>query len=181
MAYFPIIRFSTLVITAAALLSGCCANNVCDCQDAQADAIQLRFSTNTALGGRAFAPADLDTIIIQRFPKRFTANTKPEVVTLLRNSAQLRDSIVLNNTTPFAQTGNTKLNQYRYVVQYLTQTPGSKPVPTTALVLDSVLLRGSFDGSGCCTCYTNTEKTVYLNGNRTGQDIKANPILTITK
>ena len=179
MAYFPIIRFATLVISAGVLLSGCCANNVCDCQDAQADAIQLRFSR--AAGSTGFAPADLDTIIIQRYPKKFTATTKPEVVTLLRTAAQLRDSIILNNTSPFAQTGSAKLSQYRYVVQYPTQTPGNKPVATTALVIDSVLLRGSFDGTGCCTCYTNTEKKVYLNGRPTGEEIKENPVVVITK
>lgn len=163
------------------MLSGCCANNVCNCQDAQADAIKLRFSTDPTPGSRGFALADLDTIIIQRYPKKFTATTRPETVTLLRTAAQIRDSIVLNNNTPFAQTGTSKLNQYRYVVQYLAQVANRKSVPTTVLTIDSVFVRGSLDGSGCCTCYTNTEKTVFLNGNPQGRDIRATPVLVITK
>ncbi|WP_046242945.1 hypothetical protein [Hymenobacter terrenus] len=180
MIHFPPFRFSAFLLVSAALLNGCCANNVCDCNDAEADAITLRFSTDVAVGG-VFAITDLDTIIIQRYPKNFTLSTKPETVTLLRTAAQVRDSILLNNNAPFTQTGGSKLNRYRYVVQYLKQMPGSKPVATTALVIDSVRLRGNLDGSGCCTCYTNTEKTVFLNGDPIGKDVKANSIITINK
>jgi len=171
----------------ALLLGGCCANNVCDCNDAQEDAIRLRFSTDATPGNQGFALADLDTIIIQRLPLKVTPTTKPETVTLLRTAAQLRerrDTIVLNNNAPFAQTGAGKLNRYRYVIQYLLRPAAGRPVATTALVIDSVRLRGSLEsqeGSGCCTCYQNTEKTVFLNGNPVGQNIRSIPVLTITK
>ncbi|WP_157781136.1 hypothetical protein [Hymenobacter sedentarius] len=155
MAHLLPFRVSTACfLTVALLLSGCCANNVCNCQDEQADAIKLRFSPR-------FATADLDTIIIQRSPLPYSPTTKPETVTLVRTAARVRDSVVINNTTPFAQAGTAKLNKYRYVVQYLGQAPQSKPVPTTVLVIDSIRLAGSLDGNGCCTCYTNTQKTVY--------------------
>ncbi|WP_035567090.1 hypothetical protein [Hymenobacter sp. IS2118] len=140
------------------LLGGCCANDVCDCQDDQADAVKLSFSP-------AFGAADLDTIRILRSPLPYIRTNKVETVTLIRTAAQLRDSIfsiLLNNTTPFTTVGATKLNGYRYEVQYLAQQPGAKPVPITVLVIDSVRLRGQLVGDGCCTCYTNTEKTAYV-------------------
>jgi hypothetical protein len=156
MAYLMLLRCSAAsLLSAALLLSGCCANNVCDCNDEQADAIHLRFSSG-------FKAADLDTIIIQRSPLPFNATAKAESVTLIRTAAHVRDSLVLNNNTPFAQAGTTKVNRYKYVIQYLTQAPRSKSVPTTALVIDSTKLRGTLAGNGCCTCYTNTEKTVYV-------------------
>jgi hypothetical protein len=171
----------------ALLLGSCCANNVCDCNDAQQDAIRLRFSTDAT----GFALADLDTIIIQRLPLKVTPTTKPEIVTLIRTEAQLRerrDTIVLNNNAPFAQTGAAKLDQYRYVVQYLVPQPGGRPVATTALEIEGVRLRGSLESSGCCTCYENTEKMVFLKGDTVdlksvpvGAGAKSEPILTITK
>ena len=158
-------RFSTILPLAAALLLGsCCANNECDCKDEPlADAVKLRFLINadSLAGGRGFGRLDLDTIIIQRSPRPFKATMKPETVTLIRTAARARDSVVLNNNTPFAQVTNLKLDRYRYVVQYLKHVPNSKPVATTILVIDSVQSRGRLDGTGCCTCYTNFRKTVY--------------------
>jgi hypothetical protein len=179
MAHFPIFRFSALAVLCGLLLNSCCANNVCECNDAQADAIQLRFSTDTTRGARGFIASELDTVIIQRYPKIFTNNTVPQSVTLVRTGAQISQPIELNNTTPFTQTGTDKLNQYRYVVRYLAPVRNSKPLATTVLTIDSVLLRGTFEGTGCCTCYSNTDKVVYLNG--AARNIKADPVLTITK
>ena len=184
MTLFPLFRWVLLGLGAAGL-PGCCANNVCDCDDANADAIELRFST-TAAGpaGQPFAAADLDTLVIQRSPLPYSPANKFETVTVYRGAAQVRDSVVLNNGTPFAQVGGTKLNGYRYLVQYLAHpagAPGKKGVPTTAVVIDRVALSGALDGSGCCTCYTNTEKSVYLNGAATPQDLRASNRLVITK
>lgn len=175
MASTSFLRLITLSI--GLLLSGCCANNVCDCNDAQEDAIQLRFTMAAMPGGPGFSATELDTIIIQRFPKKFTNLTVPESVTLPRTG----EPIVLRNAGPFTQNGAARLSQYRYVVQYFKDVQNSKPVLTTALVIDSVLLKGSYDGSGCCTCYHNTAKSVYRNGNRSAQDIKENPVVTITE
>ena len=158
-------RFSTILsLGGALLLSSCCANNECDCKDEPlADAVVLRFLINadSLAGGRGFGRLDVDTIIIQRSPRPFKATIKPETVTLIRTAAQARDSVVLNNNTPFGQVTNFKLNHYRYVVQYLKHLPNSKPIATTIVVIDSVQLKGRLDGTGCCTCYTNSQKTVY--------------------
>ena len=176
MAYSSFVRVGLLLGVAAGLLGGCCANNVCNCDDANADAIKLRFST-TAAGptGQTFTAADLDTVVLQRSPLPYSAANKFETVTLYRRAAQAGDSIVLNNGVPFAQVGRTKLNGYRYAVQYLAHpatAPGTKGVLTPILIIDRVVLGGALEGRGCCTCYTNTQKTVYLNGSVTPQNLR---------
>ena len=193
MAYSSLSQISTVLsLGAAMLLSSCCANNVCDCQDEQADAIKLRFLVNadSLAGGKGFGKRDLDTIIIQRSPLPYKTTTKPETVTLIRTLAHARDSIVVNNNTPFGQAGTTKLNRYRYQVQYLKQVPKSKPMATTVLVIDSIHLKGSLSGNGCCTCYTNSQKTVYASKPRRRNpaqdsafviDLKQKPYLELTK
>ncbi|WP_426061569.1 hypothetical protein [Hymenobacter sp. B1770] len=155
MAYPLSSRFATFIcLGLGLLLSSCCANNVCDCQDSEADAVSISFSP-------AFSATELDTIILTRAPKLFQASNKVESVTLIRTAARARDAIQLNNATPFGQVGTSKLNEYRYEVQYLVQPPRSKPVPTTVLVIDSVQLKGSLEGNGCCTCYINSQKTAF--------------------
>ena len=139
MAFLALFRPPTLFFLVALLLSGCCANNKCDCDDARADAINLRFSS-------AFTAADLDTIIVQRSPLPFSSTNK--------------DTLRINNASPFPQVGPTKLDGYRYVIQYLTQQPKSKPTPNNILIINSIALNGRLEGDGCCTCYTNTEKVV---------------------
>ncbi|MBO2008017.1 hypothetical protein [Hymenobacter negativus] len=156
------------------LLSGCCANNVCNCNDEQEDSIKLRLTPDPS-GINGFSATELDTIIIKRFPKKFTSLTVPESVTLPRTG----ESIELSNTAPFTRNGSARLSQYRYVIQYLKDQQNSRPILTNALVIDSVLLKGSYDGSGCCTCYHNTAKGVYLNGQLT--DLQQNSVLTIPK
>ena len=190
MAYFPPFRFLTVcfLVIAELLLSGCCANNVCDCQDANEDAVMLRFSLDNSRG-RGFAAADLDTLILVRSPLPYLPANKVETVTLYRNAAQTRDSVLLNHAAPFSQSGTTKLNRYRYEVRYLTHPPRTGAV-TTVLVIDSVQLRGSFEGNGCCTCYANTRKTVFAKRpRRVGAapdsavvvDLRAQPALMLTK
>ena len=105
-------------------------------------------------------------------------------MTLYQTPGQVQDSILLTNNVPFSQSGSTKLNAYRYVVQYLKHMPGRKPVPTTVAVLDSVDLAGSFEGDGCCTCYLNSQKVVYRNGTATDLHTSApqpNKPLVLTK
>lgn len=178
-----------LLLGAALLLPGCCANNVCNCDDAQADAIKLRFSTSQAgPTGRVFTADDLDTLVLLRSPLPYDVRNRPETVVLYRSAAQAQDSIVLNHSTPFAQAGSTRLNGYRYEVQYLahplqagTGVPVRKGVPTTALVIDKILLKGALQGSGCCTCYTNTEKALYRDGSPTLVPLKPDNRVLITK
>jgi hypothetical protein len=176
MALLRFLRFSALALLGPALWGGCCANNVCEPDDPLADAVKLRFSSR-------FALSDLDTLTVLRYPKVVTSSTRPETVTLVRAQVPLRgDSILINNSTPFARTGNTNLGNYRYEVQYLAH-PNNvrKGVPTTALVIENILLQGSFEANGCCTNYANTAKTVYYDSSGVTKaiNLKQKPFLLI--
>ena len=171
------------------LATGCCANNVCECDDARQDAIVLRFSADTLrAAGQGFRAMDLDTVVVLRYPLPAVANSKFETVTLYRRNTLATDStFVLNNNTPFAQVGSTKLHHYRYVVRYLAHPRGGngmpikRGVPTTVLTIDKVLLKGSFDGNGCCTCYTNTQKALYRDSTNTLVSLEGNNQVLISK
>jgi hypothetical protein len=167
MAYLPAFRFSFALFTGIALFSGCCANNVCDCNDAQADAIKIRFArSQSATDMVGFTPGDLDTLIVQRYPKDLnTTNFRsvtPETVTLFRTADRAYDSLVINNATPFPQSGTNRIDQYKYVVRYNDPRRAQRlrPRSVPALIIDKVELNGSFEANGCCTCYTNLQKTV---------------------
>lgn len=170
------------------LLASCCANNVCDTREGQ-DAIRFRFSADTTSTGNGFRKADLDTLIVQRFPLPFNpASTRFETVTLFRAGATARDSVLtLDNATPFSQVGNLRLNSYRYVVQYLAHPnnqagqPALKGVPTTVLTVDFVQLKGTYTTEGCCSYYENLEKKLYRDGNPTPIDLERNNVVVLTK
>lgn len=178
MAYSPLSRFSVAaLLSAILLLNGCCANNICDCKgETQADAIKLVF-------GPTFAPTDLDTILIRRYPLVITPTTKPETVILIRTAAQAYDTLYLNNAAPFAPYGAAKLNQYVYVVKYYATPHRARPV--TVLNIDNVALKGKLTGNGCCTCYTNTYKSAAVRKDSTvavrSIDLTKTPILYIDK
>ena len=141
------------------MLAGCCANNVCECpNEAQADAIRIVFDSQ-------FTPDELDTLALVRYVHYDTKNPpvplpKPETVTLIRTAAQItaNDPLIINNSTPFSQLGSARLDTFSYVLRYY---PGTKPrlrAGKRILVINRVKLSGSFEGNGCCTCYTNSRK-----------------------
>ena len=182
---------AVLLVSLELLLPGCCANNVCNCPgEAQADALKLVFSKNDFT-----VATDLDTIELQRYPlviiptNSTNPGTRPEIATLVRSAAQAYDTIVINNSTPFAQTGTAKLDQYRYYVRYRPALPAPRQKRSAfALVIDKVTLKGSLDGNGCCTCYTNSQKVLTTRKDSTASaataqttDLRALPAITITK
>ena len=113
----------------------------------------------------------------------------PETATLIRSAAQAYDTIVINNSTPFAQTSTAKLDQYQYYVRYYPALPAPRRKrPAFALVIDEVALKGNLDGNGCCTCYTNSQKVLTTRKDSTASaataqttDLRALPAITITK
>lgn len=177
MKYGSLFRFAALSV---GLLSGCCANNVCNCDDAQQDVIKLIFSSN-------FTTADLDTLVLVRYPLRYDPlTTTPETVTLIRPNAQPTDAIFLNNNTPFAQSGTARLNQYRYQIRYPRRPRQGNPA--TILIIDQVTLKGNFEGDGCCTCYFNYDKQIAARQDSSQQisadtvyNLKPNPVFKIYK
>ena len=182
---------AVLLVSLGLLLPGCCANNVCNCPgEAQADALKLVFSKSDFT-----VATDLDTIELQRYPlviipaNGTNPGTKPEIATLVRSADQAYDTIVINNSTPFAQTGTAKLDQYRYYVRYHPTLPAPRQKRSTfALVIDKVTLKGNLDGNGCCTCYTNSQKVLTTRKDSTASaataqttDLRVLPAITITK
>lgn len=149
----------------AILLAGCCANNVCDCpNEAEADAIRIVSDSSWFK-----TPGELDTLVLVRYLRPDAKNPsatlpKPETVTLIRTAAQIaaNDAVVINNATPFSQLGSARLDKFSYVLLYY---PGTNPKlrpSKRALTIDSVKLSGSFEGNGCCTCYTNSRKWAFV-------------------
>lgn len=185
-------RFSAILLLGLGLLlPGCCANNVCDCPgESQADAIKLVFSKDSF--PTAADMADLDSVVIQRYPlviipaNGTNPGTQPETATLIRSAAQAYDTIVINNSTPFAQVSTAKLDQYQYYVRYF-PAPRNKR-PAFALVIDRVTLKGNLDGNGCCTCYTNSQKVITTRRDSTAStatakttNLRDTPAFIITK
>lgn len=146
------------------LAAGCCANNVCDCpNEAQADAIRIVFD-RTAYK----VPDELDTLVLVRYLRYNAKNRpailpKPETATIIRTAAQVAayDTLIINNTTPFSQLGSARLDTFSYVVRYYPSSKQKTRPSKLALVIDSVRLSGSFEGNGCCTCYTNSRKLAW--------------------
>lgn len=184
MAYFSPFRLLALSCLGLALplLNGCCANNVCDRDDSLADAIVVKFSTDTASAtGRGFRRADLDTIILRRYAYPYDPKAvKFDSVILIRSRLRALDSVVLNNATPFAQVNaSTKLNAYAYELLYLSHPP-TRGKRTRVVLFNRVLLEGMFEGDGCCTYYTNTRKEVFVNNETTSRNLR-NTKLVLTK
>ena len=98
----------------------------------------------------------------------------------MRVAPQLSDTITLNNITPFAQQGTTKLNGYSYRVRFLYHKPGRRNNAALALTIDSVQLRGSLEGNGCCTCYTNSYKAIYVRA-RKDSAVSTNSLVELPK
>ena len=178
----------------AGALAGCCANNVCNCNDARADAFYFKFDT----GSGGFEPAtELDTVVLKRYVLRLNAKGLPDligthlptytayadslntagafdrinVVRSLTPALQpqvITDMVLINNNAPFAQSGSRKLNTYLYRIE-VRRGPGKllRDDPRRYQV-DSLVLVGEFYGTGCCTCYRNNAKTGRLTNLNTG-------------
>ncbi|MFD2785101.1 hypothetical protein [Hymenobacter rubripertinctus] len=153
------------------LLAACCGSTACECNDAYTDAIGLRFSTDT-LGTTpaGFKAAEIDTVFLIRVPLDTAQRPKADTVQIGRTQARaLSQPVILNNTTPFTQAGNRKLDQYRYQL-YLAKTRLAKR-HTFDYYIDKVELTTVYRADGCCTCFDNTNKQVYVNGSPTPTDL----------
>ena len=168
MVRFSLLRFAApALLGGLALLGGCCANNICDCPgEAKGDAVPLTFSADTATtASPGFRAADLDTLVLRRYPLPYKTTSKFDEVLLYRRGARVRDTLVLNNNTPFAQSGNLKLSGYAYELLYLAHPANvRKGVATRVVLIERIALKGALEGDGCCTCHTNTGKYVTVAG-----------------
>lgn len=178
----------------AGALAGCCANNVCDCDDERADAFYFKFDTGP---GGFVSATELDTVVLKRYTLRLDDKGLPaliktdlptytayadsldkagtfdqvNVVRKLSSAISPRvptDTVIINNNAPFTQAGSRKLNTYLYRVE-VRRAPGQllRNGPRR-YELNKVSLTGEFYGTGCCTCYRNTSKTGVLTNLDTG-------------
>jgi hypothetical protein len=147
-------------------LSGCCANNSCNCEDELADALFFSFQIG---GPNGFAAAEVDTLFIVRITRPTAAyptivrDSVLRILPLTASGTELkRDSIVINNASPFSLAGgNTKLSAYDYqinVSQVTASGSGSRTTKRFTYAITNIKLDGRYDANGCCTCYLNTEK-----------------------
>ena len=157
-----------LFLATAALVAACCGSTACECNDEFADAVGLRLSTDTLATGprKGFTSAETDTLFLVRVPRDTAQRPRADTVVLARTRRQaVTQPIVINNATPFTRAGNRNLNQYSYQL-YLSRRRSGTPV-TFRYRIDSIRLRTNYQADGCCTCYQNSNKLVYVNGSTT--------------
>jgi len=153
-------------------LAGCCANDICICQDELADALFFTFRIG---GANGFRGDQVDTVFIVRFPHPTALVPRPTPDSVLRvlplangGTTLTQDSIIaINNAAPFAASGGLKLDSYDYQItayQYSKAAPNGTRYRYTFKV-SNIKLAGQYVANGCCTCYSNTGKQFDLRSN----------------
>jgi hypothetical protein len=166
-------------------LAGCCANDVCLCNDALADALSFEFKIGK--DSNNLWVSQIDTFFIVRIT---TPTANSPVGTMIVKDSVLRvlpltisgsdttiatnlNSIVINNAAPFASAGSTtKLDAYTYRINAYKRVTrgGNRTISRVFFLINNIKLAGKDDPSGCCTCYENTLKQFDLSrGPRTSQ------------
>ncbi|WP_426490741.1 hypothetical protein [Hymenobacter sp. 102] len=153
------------ILALAGMMAACCGSVACECNDRFAEAIKLQFSADTLAGGKGFTARDIRNVFLVRVPLDTTQRPKADTVAFNGPRAQqLRDTLIINNLTPFTRSGNRNLDEYRYEV-YLA--PARRGTQLFNYKIDRVTLTTRLQGDGCCTCYQNISKLVYANGSTT--------------
>lgn len=159
--------FSLLIMTTA--LAACCGSTACECDDQYADAVGLQFSLDSLnADSTGFRARQVVTVYLVRVPRDTAQRPRADTVQLLRPVARVAQPIIINNTTPFAQAGNRKLDAYSYQL-YLASGRFGRP-HSFDFFIDSVKLNTVFRADGCCTCFENNSKLVYVNGSKTASN-----------
>ncbi|GAA4369583.1 hypothetical protein GCM10023185_43350 [Hymenobacter saemangeumensis] len=156
------LRFYLSTLLGTVLLAGCCANNVCDCQDSQADAFYFKFLVDdTGANPLAFRSSEVDTVWMLRFALPLSTAARPprDSVGFIRPAAQAGEPITLNNAAPFAAATNLKLHRYEYELQFRDRSRMLR-----RFRVRNIALQGAFEADGCCTCYRNSRKAAEVNG-----------------
>ncbi|GGG36558.1 hypothetical protein GCM10011378_11190 [Hymenobacter glacieicola] len=152
-----------MLVATTVLVAACCGSVSCECEDAYADAIGFRFSSDPVAGFRA---ADIDTVFVTRVPRDPKQQPRADTTFIARGTdsvAVLTQPLVINNATPFSQVGNRKLDQYTYTL-YLAKS--RRAVPIYRYQINQVELTTDYQADGCCTCYLNTGKRVVTTDNK---------------
>jgi hypothetical protein len=157
-----------LGLVLAVLVSACCGNVSCECNDAFEDAIYFEFNLADSLGATGFRVADVDTVVLIRRPFEDpllppNAPVAPnDTARIFRSHASVAEPIILNNNAPFTAGGGRKLDAYKYQLYVVRRfkKPGEETNTLERITysLDQFALAGKFVGDGCCTCYENRGK-----------------------
>lgn len=152
------------------LVAGCCANNVCNCDDRYADALYFRFQVGPdSLTGPDFGRAEVDTVYVLRYPLPVTlpnSGAHDSVAILPTPAREFGDTLFLNNKGPFALTTGRKVNSYEYVLLV----GDRRRRQFRRYVVNNIDLKGSFEGNGCCTCYANSSKSLTVSDGARSKD-----------
>ncbi len=170
-----LLSLTAALLSTAALLAGCCANNTCNC-DQLADAIRLHLNVSDTTGATpaGFRLSEVDTIRLVRYrlPAPNVTPTNPDTVVLTRPKSRANDNIIISNTAPFGASGTLKVNAYHYAL-LLTEKSRKAPVVRQRYDLTGIHLEGRYQADGCCTCYENTAKTAQLSVSPPGSNVPA--------
>ncbi|GAB3227389.1 hypothetical protein GCM10027346_10690 [Hymenobacter seoulensis] len=151
------------VLTTTVLLAACCGSVACECDDAYADAIGLKFSPSDSATANGFASDDIKNVFLVRIPRDPLQVPRADTVLVTRSRSKAFElPVIINNATPFALASGNKLTQYSYVL-YLA--PTRSATPTFTYKIDSVQLATTYEGDGCCSCFRNTNKQAFITQN----------------
>ncbi|MGI4871057.1 MAG: hypothetical protein ACRYFX_07750 [Janthinobacterium lividum] len=180
-----------LLLAPILLSAGCCANDTCNCDDLFADSLYFGFDTSSA---NAFTSADIDTVYLLRYTTSLQRPSDSAAIIRAQNYSRPRllrarlktfgldsTTLVLSDNYPFAPGSKGKLSQYVYKIRV--RLGNSRKNPYVDYSLNSIASAGKYNADGCCTCYENTQKAAFINGQYTDfTEIMARPIvLTLTK
>jgi hypothetical protein len=151
----------------ATAVSACCGSVSCECDDTLEDAIYFQFNLADSQGATGFRPADVDTVVLVRYPYVDPLVQLPpnapkvpnDTARIIRSLELVAEPIILNTGAPFTAGGARKFDAYKYQLYVVRHFPGSTTPPEIVFYsLDSIMLAGRFVGDGCCTCYQNEGK-----------------------
>ena len=160
-----------LLLAPILLSAGCCANDVCNCDDLFADSLFFLFKTS---GTNAFTGADVDTVYLLRYASG--ASARPTDSTAVIRSQYLNQpqyvrtriikenldvgTLILSNSYPFTAGSTGKLSQYSY--QLRVRLGDSRRNRTYVYNVNTIRLNGRYSADGCCTCYQNETKSAFI-------------------
>ncbi|MDF7810376.1 hypothetical protein [Hymenobacter sp. YC55] len=147
-----------LLLIASTALAACCGSVPCDCRDELDDAIIFRFNTDVSTI-QGFRPEELSTVYILRVPLDTAQRPKSDTIAITGGRRPTVQTVTINNSQPFVQSGSRKLDEYRYTI-YL----GARKAPTESFIVSNIRLEDDFEANKCCTCNINLKKTLMVNG-----------------
>jgi hypothetical protein len=158
-----------LLFVFSTALAACCGSVACVCDDNVDDALFFRFALDTATTNpnpTGFRPNDLDTVYIQRVPLDTAQRPRADTVVILGGRLGFVPTLVINNASPFPQSGTRKLDQYTYKILLASRRQRSNPRyrEIKSFSVTNIKVEDEFISKSCCTCNNNIQKDLTLDG-----------------